>query len=325
MTAADLAEPPAGATNEPFLADVLAGLAQQPKVIPARWFYDHRGSQLFEDITRLPEYYPTRAEVGILSHHGADIAREIGTGRVVVEFGAGSAAKTPLLLDSIDPSAYVPVDISGAFLRESCDTLADRYPGLPIFPVEADFTRPVKIPSAIIAAPRLGFFPGSTIGNLGPAAAVDLLRVMRATLDVGSLLLIGMDTVKDRGTLVAAYDDAAGVTAAFNLNLAVRINRELGGDIPVEALMHRAVWNEDAARIEMHLEARRDIAFEVAGRRFAMHKGESIHTENSHKYDPRSAATLLRSGGWEPLRRYGDDGGKFMVILAKAAEACITP
>lgn len=308
-----------------FRGDVLAGLAQGQKVIPARWFYDHRGSQLFEEITRLPEYYPTRAEIAILTEHCGDIAGAVGEGRAVVEFGAGSAAKTPLLLNCIAPSAYVAVDISGEFLRESCAALASRYPDLPIFPVEADFTLPVEVPAELGECPRLGFFPGSTIGNLGPEGAVDLLRAMRETLGDDSMLLIGMDRIKDQAVLSAAYNDAAGVTAEFNLNLAQRINRELDGTIPVEALCHRAVWNDVLARIEMHLEATRDIAFQVCGRRFTMRAGETIHTENSHKYDARSATTLLLAGGWEPVRSYRDGDNRFMVLLARASVARITP
>jgi dimethylhistidine N-methyltransferase len=316
---------PRDALDARFRRDVLAGLAQDQKVIPARWFYDHRGSELFEEITRLPEYYPTRAEVEILTRHAADVAEAAGTGRAVIEFGAGSAAKTPLLFDSIHPSAYVPIDISGDFLRESCDALAERYPDLPILPVEADFTRPVAIPDGASQGERLGFFPGSTIGNLAPPEAVDLLRAMRETLGEGSMLLIGMDRIKDRDVLLAAYDDATGVTAEFNRNLAWRINRELDGTIPVQALRHKAVWNDALARIEMHLEAVRDIAFQVCGRRFNMRAGETIHTENSHKYDERSATTLLLAGGWQPTRHYGDDAGRFMVILAEASAARITP
>lgn len=308
-----------------FRRDVLAGLSQDQKVVPARWFYDHRGSQLFEEITRLPEYYPTRAEIEILASRCGDIANTVGQGRAVIEFGAGSTAKTPLLLTSINPSAYVPIDISGEFLRESCEGLAQRYPDLPIHPVEADFTLPVEVPMIAGDGERLGFFPGSTIGNLVPQAAVDLLRTMRDTLGDDSLLVIGMDRIKEQSVLLAAYNDAAGITAAFNLNLAHRINRELDGTIPVEALCHHAIWNDDLARIEMHLEAKRDIAFQVCGRRFTMRAGETIHTENSHKYDERSATALLLAGGWEPVRRYRDEGNRFMVILAEASADRITP
>jgi L-histidine Nalpha-methyltransferase len=312
------------AGDEAFRADVLTGLSQPQKAIPARWFYDHRGSELFEEITRLPEYYPTRAEIEILGERSGEIALDVGPGRAVVEFGAGSAAKTPLLLDCIDPASYVPIDISGEFLRESCEGLTERYPGLPIVPVEGDFTHPLVLPDAVAGHPCLGFFPGSTIGNLGPAQAVDLLRAMRLTLGDDSLLLIGMDMIKDRAVLTAAYDDAAGVTAEFNLNLAARINRELGGTIPIEALRHRIVWNDEKARIEMHLEALRDIAFEVDGQSFAMRAGETIHTENSHKYDLRSATQLLLAGHWQPFAHYSDAQNRFMVVLARASEEGIT-
>jgi dimethylhistidine N-methyltransferase len=319
----DLVDTSRDTLNAEFRRDVLAGLSQSRKAIPARWFYDHRGSELFEEITQLPEYYPTRTETGILMAHATRIGRMVGKmtdqrHHVVVEFGAGSATKTPLLLDAIWTAAYVPIDISGEFLAESCAGLAARYPELPIHPVEADFTLPAMLPAEVASHPRIGFFPGSTIGNMEPMAATDLLRAMRETLGAGALLLIGFDRIKDEATLVAAYDDAQGVTAAFNLNLAARINRELGGTIPLEGLAHRAIWNDERARIEMHLEARRDLAFEVCGRRFAMAQGETIHTENSHKYDPRSADTLLLAGGWEPLQGFGDADDRFMVILARA-------
>lgn len=307
-----------------FKHDVLNGLGEPQKAIPARWFYDERGSQLFEDITRLPEYYPTRAEKEILRTHGGDFRRCIGAGRAVVEFGSGSSAKTPLLLKAIDPAAYVPIDISGDFLRASADRLARKLPELPIHPVEADFTRPVTMPSEIENVARLGFFPGSTIGNMVPRTAVDLLRDMRDTLerggpvDIPPLLLIGMDRIKSRKLLIPAYDDARGVTEAFNLNLLTRINRELAGNVPVDLFRHRAVWNDDCARIEMHLEAQRDMAFTVCGRDFSMAAGESIHTENSHKYGRRSATALLMAGGWTPIERWNDHESRFMVILAEA-------
>jgi dimethylhistidine N-methyltransferase len=307
-----------------FRADVLAGLAQPQKVVPARWFYDHRGSELFEEITRLPEYYPTRAEIEILEERCRQIGLAVGVGRAVVEFGAGSASKTPLLLDCIAPASYVPVDISGDFLRQSCEALAERYPHLPILPVEGDFTHPVDLPDMIRQSDCLGFFPGSTIGNLGPAAAVDLLRAMRATLGEGSMLLIGMDLIKDRSMLTAAYDDVAGVTAAFNLNLAERINRELDGTIPVDCLRHKIVWNAELARIEMHLEALDNVGFAVCGERFVMRAGETIHTENSHKYDLRSATQLLLAGHWEPFAHFTDNRDRFMVLIARAGAEGIT-
>lgn len=301
-----------------FRADVLNGFAAAQRAIPARWFYDRRGSELFEQITDLPEYYPTRVEAGILQGNGSAIADRIGAGRAVVEFGSGSSAKTPLLLRAIAPAAYVPIDISGDFLRESSAALSSAFPGMPVHPIEADFMHPIALPAAVANLPKLGFFPGSTIGNMIPASAVDLLRAMRKWLDTGAMLLIGMDRLKDEGVLVRAYDDAQGVTAAFNLNLLERINRELAGTIPVEAFRHRAIWNDMRSRIEMHLEAQRDIAFTIEGRPFAMAAGETVHTENSHKYGPRDARILLRAGGWTPIAEWTDTDDRFALILAEA-------
>ncbi|OYY66750.1 L-histidine N(alpha)-methyltransferase [Sphingomonas sp. 28-62-11] len=301
-----------------FRADVLNGFAMRPRAIPARWFYDRRGSELFEQITDLAEYYPTRIEAGILRDNGPAIADCIGAGRAVVEFGSGSSAKTPLLLRAIDPAAYVPIDISGDFLRESSAALSSAFPGLPVHPIEADFMHPIALPAGVADLPKLGFFPGSTIGNMIPASAVDLLRAMRKWLDTGAMLLIGMDRLKDEDVLVRAYDDAQGVTAAFNLNLLERINRELDGTIPVEAFRHRAIWNDMRSRIEMHLEAQRDIDFTIEGRPFAMAAGETVHTENSHKYGPRDARILLRAGGWTPIAEWTDADDRFALILAEA-------
>ncbi len=301
-----------------FRADVLAGLAQPQKAIPARWLYDDAGSQLFEDITQLPEYYPTRAETEILNARGREFARLIGEDRAVVEFGSGSSVKTPLLLNAIDPAAYVPLDIAGDFLRASASELSANFPGLPVYPVEADFMRRVELPEQIEDMPKLGFFPGSTIGNMVAPSAVDLLRTMRETLGVGAKLLIGMDLIKDEEVLIAAYDDAAGVTAKFNLNLINRVNRQLKGDIPIDALEHEARWNDEHARIEMHLVAQRAVVFRVAGKDFTMAKGETIHTENSHKFTRRTANMLLLAGGWEPQARWLDAEERFSVLLAEA-------
>ena len=301
-----------------FRADVRAGLAQQQKAIPARWFYDATGSALFEDITALPEYYPTRSETDLLTRHAADIAAAVGPDRAVVELGSGSSTKTPLLLGAIAPAAYVPVDISGDFLRESSAALAARFSGLPIYPVEADFTQRVAMPREICPLPKLGFFPGSTIGNMVARTAIDLLRNWREALGEQSLLLIGIDRIKDIAVLTRAYDDPAGVTAAFNLNLLERINRELGGDIPVDNFTHRAIWNDVHARIEMHLVAACDIDFTIDGRAYHMAAGETIHSENSHKYGPRDANLLLRASGWTPVATWDDTDPAFALILAEA-------
>jgi dimethylhistidine N-methyltransferase len=320
-----LVERDAGGVDLAFRADVLAGLAEPQKAIPARWFYDNAGSRLFEDITQLPEYYPTRAETEILRTRAAEIAGLIGQGRAVVEFGSGSSVKTPLLLSAINPSAYVPLDIAGDFLRASSAALAAKFPGLPVLPVEADFMRRVELPADVAHLPKLGFFPGSTIGNMIARTATDLLRSMKDTLDEGALLLIGMDLVKDEEVLLAAYDDAAGVTARFNLNLLARINRELEGDVPIASFAHEARWNDPFARIEMHLVARENVDFTVSGQRFSMRAGESIHTENSHKFTKRSAQLLLAAGGWEPRARWTDEAGQFSLVLAESCPARSAP
>ncbi|RIV89259.1 L-histidine N(alpha)-methyltransferase [Aurantiacibacter zhengii] len=301
-----------------FRADVLAGLGQPQKAIPARWLYDDAGSQLFEDITQVPEYYPTRSEKEILENRGQEFADAVGSGRAVVEFGSGSSVKTPLLLEAIDPGAYVPLDIAGDFLRAAAADLSAKFPGLPVYPVEADFTKKVQLPAEVADMPKLGFFPGSTIGNMVPRSAVDLLRSMRETLGTDAMLLIGMDLIKDKDVLEAAYDDARGVTAEFNLNLLRRINRELDGTIPVQKFHHEARWNDTFARIEMHAVAEEDVTFSVADRSFSMRAGETIHTENSHKFDARSSNTLLLAGHWTPIARWTDAQGRFSVILAEA-------
>ncbi|UZK64887.1 L-histidine N(alpha)-methyltransferase [Sphingomonas sp. M1-B02] len=308
-----------------FRADVLAGLAATPRAIPARWFYDRRGSELFEAITELPEYYPTRTETALLQSVSPELAGLSAQGAAVVEFGSGSSTKTPILLKAIHPAAYVPIDISGDFLRQSARELGAAFPGLPVYPVEADFLRPVPLPADVASLPKLGFFPGSTIGNMDAHDAVDLLRVMVQWLGEGSRLLIGMDRVKSPDILIPAYDDAQGVTAAFNLNLLERINRELDGDVPVDAFRHRAIWNDDVARIEMHLEAVRDVAFTVDGRAFTIAAGETIHTENSHKYGPNGARTLLRAGGWTPIAEWTDTNDWFALILCEARPRSAAP
>ncbi|MFN3619194.1 L-histidine N(alpha)-methyltransferase [Sphingorhabdus sp.] len=313
------------AADPQFKADVLNGLRGPRRAIPARWFYDERGSELFDDITRLPEYYPTRTETALLQSCSADLAARIGPGAAVIEFGAGSATKTPLLLEAIAPSAYVPIDISGDYLRSSADILQSRFPGLKVIPVEADFTGDVELPEILGASQRLGFFPGSTIGNFVPRSSVDLLRHMRDILGEGAKLLIGFDRIKPDEVLIPAYDDMSGVTAAFNLNLLHRINGELNGNIPVEAFVHDVRWNDMQSRIEMHLRCLRNVEFRVSGEAFAMKAGESIHTENSHKYDLRGLRLLLRAGAWTPIADYSDQKGWFTLVLAEAAPLFAAP
>jgi L-histidine N-alpha-methyltransferase len=301
-----------------FREDVLAGLAAAIPAIPARWLYDRRGSELFDEITRLPSYYPTRTETAIFHSIMPEIAARVPRGAVVVEFGAGSQTKTPILLEAIAPAAYIPVDISGDYLEQSAAELQQGFPRIEVIPVVADFARPFILPGGIEHLPRLGFFPGSTIGNFVPWSATDLLRQFRALLGPGSQLLIGMDRVKPVDRLIAAYDDPEGVTAQFTLNLLTRINRELDGDVPVDAFRHAARWNDILSRIEIHLMPVRNVAFSVAGRRFGFAKGSSIHVENSHKYGPRGARVLLLAGGWTPVAEWSDPSGDFTEILAMA-------
>ena len=301
-----------------FRDDVLAGLSAPIPAVPARWLYDHRGSELFDEITRLQAYYPTRTEIGIFHSAMPEIAAHIPKGSAVVEFGAGSATKTPILLNAIAPATYVPVDISGDYLNGSAAELQKEFPAIEVIPVVADFARPFGLPAAIDHLHKVGFFPGSTIGNFVPRSATDLLRQFRALLGPGSQLLIGMDRVKPVERLIRAYDDPEGVTAQFTLNLLTRINRELDGDIPVSDFRHDARWNDILSRIEIHLVAGRDVHFRVAGRSFRFAAGSSIHAENSHKYGPRGGRVLLLAGGWTPVAEWTDPSHDFAVILAEA-------
>lgn len=311
--------------TQQFRDDVLAGLAAPNPAIPARWLYDLRGSELFDQITRLSSYYPTRTETALLKDIMPEVAARIPNRAAVVEFGAGSATKTPILLQAIQPAAYVPVDISGEYLKQSAAELQDRFPDLRVLPVTADFARPFTLPDDIAALPKVGFFPGSTIGNFVPRSATDLLRQFRALLGPGSQLLIGMDRVKPVERLLAAYDDAQGVTAEFNLNLLHRVNRELGGDIPIDAFRHEARWNDILSRIEMHLVATRDVDFSIGSTSFHFVQGSSIHTENSHKYGRRGSRVLLLAGGWTPIAEWADENEDFAIILAAAQPERFAP
>ena len=304
---------------------MLKGLAEPIPSIPARWLYDRRGSELFDAITRLQAYYPTRTETALLEAAMPEIAAAIGAIGAVVEFGAGSATKTPLLLRAVRPKAYVPVDISGDYLQDSAAVVDDEHARIAVYPVVADFTGQVPLPVEVEGMSRLGFFPGSTIGNFVPRSATDLLRHFRELLGTGAKLLIGMDQIKPVEQLLAAYDDQDGVTAEFNLNLLHRINRELEADIPIKAFRHEARWNDMLSRIEMHLVATGDVSFTIKDHRFSFREGESIHTENSHKYEPRGARLLLLAGGWTPVREWLAPGGDFAVILAEAQRNRFAP
>jgi L-histidine Nalpha-methyltransferase len=308
-----------------FRDDVLSGLGAAVRAIPARWLYDRRGSELFDEITRLPSYYPTRTETAIFHAIMPEISARVPKGSVVVEFGAGSQTKTPILLEAIAPAAYVPIDISGDYLEQSAAELQQRFPKVEVIPVVADFARRISLPGGIEHLPKLGFFPGSTIGNFVPWSATDLLRRFRTLLGTGSQLLIGMDRVKPVDRLIEAYDDPEGVTAQFTLNLLTRINRELDGDIPVDLFRHEARWNDILSRIEIHLVAVRDLSFCVSGRSFSFAAGSSIHVENSHKYGQRGGRVLLLAGGWTPIAEWTDPAGDFAEILSVAEPERFAP
>ncbi|TCZ51099.1 L-histidine N(alpha)-methyltransferase [Roseicella aquatilis] len=299
-----------------LIADALAGLSAARKTLPCKWLYDAEGARLFEAITRLPEYYPTRTETGILTGQAEAIAAAVGPGAAVVEFGPGDGAKAALLLAGLRaPAAYVPVDIAPEWLEAAASRVAAARPGLPVLPVVADFTQGFALPQRLGAAPRLGFFPGSTIGNFEPAEATGFLRRLRATLGTGSRLLLGADLVKEVAVLEAAYDDAAGVTAAFNLNLLHRLNREAGAEFDPAGFRHRAVWNAALERIEMHLVSCHAQRVRLAGREIRFAEGETIHTESSHKYRPERLRALAAAAGWQVAATWMDPDRLFSVWL----------
>lgn len=307
-------EPP----ESDFRADVLAGLSRTPKSLPPKYFYDERGSRLFEQITQQPEYYPTRTEIAILRDRGGEIAASVSPGRAVLEYGSGASLKIRILLDALRrPAAYIAVDISREFLLASAQQMATDYPDLPVAAICADFSQQLELPApaAELADGVLGFFPGSTIGNLTPEAAKEFLMRAKRTLGPDGALLIGVDLVKDADLLNAAYNDAAGVSAAFNLNLLRRINAELGADIPEQAFEHHAFFNAAESRIEMHLRAREDVAFQIEGRAFSMAAGETIHTENSYKYSIEGFGDLAKSSGFVPNRVWTDEKDLFSIHL----------
>ncbi|MBY0558471.1 L-histidine N(alpha)-methyltransferase [Hyphomicrobium sp.] len=302
------------AISDDFGLSVIEGLSRTPKTLPCRYFYDARGSSLFEEITQLPEYYPTRTEIGILEACASEIVAGFSTGDVLLEFGSGSSIKTEILLDRVaDRVVYVPLDVSEAALADAAARLVDRYPALEIRPIVADFSKLVTLPEEFANSRITGFFPGSTIGNLSPKEAVGLLSNFRKVLGQSGRLIIGVDLKKDPSVLIRAYNDAAGVTADFNLNLLVRINRELGGTFDPEAFRHKALYNPRAGRIEMHLvtDCAQDII--ACGRPFHFAPGESIHTENSYKYTVREFRDLAESAGWKANRVWTDAEKQFSV------------
>ncbi len=312
-----------------FRDDVFEGLARRQKELPCKYFYDDRGSELFNAICDLEEYYPTRTEMALLADHGPEMAELIGPKVCLIEFGCGSLLKTRLLLDAMtEPAMFVPIDISEQLLIRSAQALAEDYEGLSVLPVAADFTRPVELPREVgpteagptEAGPteagkstgrRVVFFPGSTIGNFDHAQAEEFLGTIAGMAGPGGALLIGVDLKKDEEILLRAYDDAAGITAAFNLNIIERINRELGGDFDLSQFRHLALYNREQGRIEIHLESLKDQTVHIQDRDFRFREGETIHTENSYKYHVEEFSALAASAGFETEKIWVDDGNLF--------------
>jgi dimethylhistidine N-methyltransferase len=298
-----------------FEADVIAGLQASPKRLAPKYFYDGVGSQLFERITELPEYYPTRCEMQILRERGSDIARHVPKGAALVEFGSGSSKKARVLLRALRPlAAYIPVDICGEMIEQEALELRPDFRDLKVLPVTADITQQFALPKEAQAAPvRVGFFPGSTIGNFEPHEAAAFLRNAGRILGAGATLIVGVDLVKPAEVLNAAYNDAAGVTARFNLNLLVRINRELCGTFKLDTFEHHAFYNRERHRIEMHLDSLKRQKVKVAGETIDFRAGETIHTENSYKYSVESLGALARGAGWEPAAVWTDERKYFSI------------
>jgi len=298
---------PAIETANEFAADVIAGLSAKPKRLPPKYFYDLAGSSLFDRITGLPEYYPTRSELALLEEHAPAMASLLPPGAALIEFGAGSSRKARILLSvAASVEAYVPIDISGDFLRQDAARLHRDFPHLTIHPVVADFTILTEPPAEVAHRPRAGFFPGSTIGNFEPHEAAAFLRRAGKILGPGAVLIVGVDLAKAPDILYRAYNDAEGVTAKFNLNLLARINRELGADFNLAAFEHHAFYNVDNSRIEMHLASTKRQKVRIGDVTIDFRAGETIHTENSYKYSIDSFQALAHGSGWSSLKAWTD-------------------
>ena len=306
--------------DDDFRAAVVAGLSLPQKRLLSKYFYDERGSKLFEQITELPEYYPTRTETALLRTHAAEFAELIGPHASLVEFGSGSSIKVRILLDALEaPSAYIPIDISRDHLIESAKGLADAYPDLKVVPIAADYTQPLELPEIADEVVRIGFFPGSTIGNFSHTEAVDFLRTAATELGTDNGLLIGVDLKKDEAILYAAYNDTAGITAEFNLNILRHINRELDADFDLDGFTHDVRWRPEFGRIEMHLVSKRDQLVQIGGKTFEFVQGESIHTEDSHKYTVEEFHTLAGEAGWRVYRYWTDAEDLFSIHYLRVA------
>ncbi len=312
---------PPDSSNATFLDDVLHGLGSQPKQMPPKYFYDAIGAELFTQICELEEYYPTRTEIGILQKNATDIATKLGKQAMLIEYGSGSLDKVRILLDALsDPVALCAIDISAEQLKAASKEVQDAYPELEVLAVEADFTQVVPLPSPETSPKaHVAFFPGSTIGNFAPENARDFLAGISETIGVDSLLLIGVDLKKDASRLVAAYDDAKGVTAAFNLNLLQRINRELGGDFDLTLFRHIARYSKVHGRIEMHLESCTDQTVRIGDHAFDFEAGETIHTENSYKFSPDEFQALAQSAGFDHVQSWSDPEDLFGVMLFRVS------
>lgn len=304
-----------GGQRSDFLRDVLVGLTKDNKALPPKYFYDDTGSRIFEEICQLEEYYPTRTETALLANIGREIAEDLPAGTVLVEFGSGASDKTRLILDASENiSGYVPIDISADALDRAGESLRQAYPSLEIAPLHEDFTRAIRLPAQFAGAYRLGFFPGSTIGNFTRAEAIEFFRSARELPGSGARMIVGADLVKDIGTMVSAYDDRDGVTARFNKNLLTRINRELGANFDIAKFEHLAVWNDEEHRMEMHLVSKIDQVVEVADRRISFAPGERLHTENSHKFTLAAMTRLANAGGWDIGRTWYSASPEFGIF-----------
>ena len=302
-----------------FARDAITGLSTTPKRVPPKYFYDAEGSRLFDAITQLPEYYLTRSELEILEKNAAEIAALIPHGAALLEFGSGPAKKIRILLDAAPTlAAYVPVDISADFMEQEAATIRAAYPKLVVSPVAADFTKPFTLPPAVDKLPRAGFFPGSTIGNFEPHEACAFLRNAKAILGPGAVLIIGVDLIKNPEIIHAAYNDEAGLTEKFNLNLLARMNRELDGKIDIGSFEHHAFYNRERQRIEMHLASHKRQKVRIAGTTIDFRAGETIHTENSYKYSIQSFVALARGSGWAPVSLWTDSKNYFSVHALRA-------
>ena len=307
--------------NNEFLTDVIDGLNQKPKTLKPKYFYDNRGAELFTEICKTPEYYPTRTEIEILKLNAKDIASEIGDNVALIEYGSGALEKIQILLNVLEnPAGIIPVDISKDQLIEATAELQTMYPDLKIIPIPADFTKPISVPKLSPApANRVAFFPGSTIGNFEPNLAISFLQGVTDTIGPGGLLLIGFDLKKQTETLVAAYDDKAGITETFNKNILHRINTELGGNFDIQSFKHIARYNEKEGRIEMHLESQTNQSVSIKNTVFQFMEKETIHTENCYKFTETDFKALASKAGLSPVKSWNDNRRYFAVMLLRAS------